>query len=236
VTSGIKLSELFTEILDNPARYSVIYGLLCNFLQEKKASFFETQQKLERHIAAAVQKGKKLKVTRTETVYVGKMAALQKLVLNELNNLVVALRRRHWECDDPEFEEITLMLCDMTKNLLAPLGEKIPEVIPWRSRYDLVRWRRDDYQKPLSHYSVEKPIEFHLVMNNFAQTRMTNSVLSKMDDDNMKIQYYLRNTNSSNVRRQIVYASETMRKAEMHLLNLEGFADGAQSAQPGDIY
>ena len=236
VTSGIKLSELFTEILGNPASYSVIYGLLDSFVEETQASFFETREEVDRYIAAQIREGRRLEITRTETVYVGKMMALQERILDELKNLVIALKRRKTGHAEPEFEEITWMLCDMTKNLLVPLGEKIPEVIPWRTRYDLVRWRRDDYQKPLSHYRAETPLEFCLAMNNFAQTRMTNSIIRQMEDDNMKIQYYLRNTNSSNVRRRIVYASETASGAERHLLNLEGFADAAQSAGPDDFY
>ncbi|GEM_PF-1533661 len=236
VTSGITLSELFTEIVENSGSCPVIYGLLDSFVEETKASFFETREDVDRYIAAAIQSGRKLEVTRTETVYVGKMMALKEQVMEELKNLVIALRRRQTGRAEPEFEEITRMLCDMTENLLVPLREEIPGVIPWRSRYDLVRWRRDDYQKPLSHYAVEAPLEFHLVMNNLAQTRMTNSIITKMDDDNLKMQYYLRNTNSSNVRRRIMYASETAGEVEMHLLNLEGFADASQSARPDDFY
>ena len=73
------------------------------------------------------------------------------------------------------------------------------------------------------------------MMNNITQTQMTNSAISEMDDDKLKMQYYLRNTNSSNVRRRIVYATDSSQPIEMHLLNLEGFADAARSVSPEDF-
>lgn len=70
-------------------------------------------------------------------------------------------------------------------------------------------------------------------MNNIAQTRMINTIISEMNDENQKMQYYLRNT--SNVGRPIVYVSEAELPVEMHLLNLEGFADAAQSVRSEDF-
>jgi hypothetical protein len=65
---------------------------------------------------------------------------------------------------------------------------------------------RDDYQRPIAHYALAEPMAFHLVMNNMAQTQLTSSIIAIMDDEELKMQYYLRHTNSSNLRRRIVYA------------------------------
>ena len=235
VTSEISLSQMFREIVENPSEYPVFHELLDSFDKESEASFFETAEELDQHIAGLVKKGEKVEVTRLAAVYVGKMMSQKEEVLEELKNLVIAIRRRQTGREELEFEEITLMLCNLTKGFLVPLDVEIPEVIEWQSHYDVVRWIRDDYQNPLSHHAVETPLEFHLVMNNFAQTRMTNAIISGIDNDNLKMQYYLRNTNSSNVRRRIVCASETSHLEETHLLNLEGFADLAQLVRPEDF-
>lgn len=236
VTSDIKLSDLFTEMLTGAKAYPWWHGLLRSYDVETRASFFETREDVERHIADTINQGKKVEVTRTETVYVGKMMSRAPEVLDELGRLIIALRRRQTGQEEPEFDEITRMLCDLTKHLLVPLGREVPEVITWRSPYDLVAWRREDYQYPVSHYRLSVPTELHLVMNNFAQTVATNAIISKLEDETMKIQYYLRNTNSSNVRRRIISASDAAQEVEMHLLNLEGFADAARSARPNDFY
>ena len=235
VTSDISLSQMFREIVENPSAYPVFNELLDSFDKESKASYFETAEEVDQYVAELVRKGEKVEVTRLGRVYVGKMMAQKEEVLEELKNLVIAIRRRQTGDEEMEFEEITRMLCNLTKDFLVPLEVEIPEVIEWQSRYDVVRWIRDDYQPPLSHHAVETPLEFHLVMNNIAQTHMTNEIISAMDDDKLNMQYYLRNTNSSNVRRRIVYASETSRSEEMHLLNLEGSADIAQSVRPEDF-
>ena len=235
VTSGITLSELFTEVVNNPSQYPVFYGLLDSFEKDTRATFFETREDVDRYVAALIRGGKKVEVTRLATVYVGRMVMRKNDVLGELKEVIVALRRRQTAETDPEFEQITEMLCDLSKDLLVPLGVDVEGIVERRVPYDLVQWRRDDYQQPVSHYAASAPIVFHLVMNNFTQTRMTNAIISKMDDDNLKMQYYLRNTNSSNIRRQIVHAWDSQRSREMHLLNLEGFADAAHYVQAEDF-
>ncbi|MEK7877103.1 MAG: hypothetical protein AAB325_13030, partial [Pseudomonadota bacterium] len=231
----ITLSELFTEVVNNPSRYPVFYGLLDRFEKDTRATFFETRENLDRSVAALIREGRKVEVTRLATVYVGRMIMSKSDVLRELKEVILALRGRETAESDPGFEQITEMLCDLSKDLLVPLGVDVEEIVERRVPYDLVQWRRDDYQLPLSHYAVSAPIELHLVMNNFVQTRMTNAIIGKMGDENLKMQYYLRNTNSSNIRRQIVYAWDSQRSREMHLLNLEGFADAAHYVQAEDF-
>lgn len=233
VTSGITLSELFADILDAPARYPVFAGLLEQFGEDTRASFFDSREALDAYVARLLGQGKKVEVTRLATVYVGRMIARKDAVLEELKALI--LSRRRMGAVEPEFEDITRLLCDITKDLLVPLGSGVPEIIRHGVPYDLVRWRREDYQRPLAHYRLDAPREFHLVMNNFVQTRMTNAIIAGMEDENFKMQYYLRNTNSSNIRRMIVYASDSVPEVERHLLNLEGFVDAAHSVRPEDF-
>lgn len=235
LTCGVRFSEMFAEIIENPTRYPVFYELLDNFDQESRASFFDTREDLDKHITSLIRDGEKVEVTRLATVYVGKMAARKEEVLEELKTLIIDLKARQSGAKDEEFEEITGMLCDVTKEFLMPMGDDIPEIIEWRSSYDLVQWIRDDYQKPIAQYAASQPIDFHLVMNNIAQTRMTNAVIRDIPDEKLKIQYYLRNTNSSNIRRRVAYASDHTSSDERHLLNLEGFADAAMSVAPEDF-
>ena len=235
LTSGIALSELFEEILGHPSASPILYGLLEGYGDDLKTGFFETPEDVDAHVAALMRDGKKLEVTRLATVYVGKIVARKEEVLEELRLLIVRLRRAQTRREEAEFEEITRILCGLAGNLLVRLGGDVPEVIEWESSYDLVRWRRDDYQRPLAEYAVDTPLKFHLVMNNITQTRATNASISEMDDDTLKMQYYLRHTNSSNVRRWIVYGAEKSQAVGMHLLNLEGFGDTARSVRPEDF-
>ncbi len=234
VTSGITLSRMFEEILAHPDTYPAFGRLLDDFGADTRGSFFDTREDVDRHVAGLIARGEKVEVTRLATVYVGRMVAEKDAVLAERTQLVLALGRAQGR-DDAEFVAITRMLGDLTKNLLVPLGSDIPEVIEHRCRWDLVRWRREDYQYPLAHYRLDAPADFHLVMNNIVQTRMTNAIVARMDDPNLQMQYYLRNTNSSNIRRRIVHAADAAQPEERHLLNLEGFADAVQSARPEDF-
>ena len=209
--------------------------LLESFDQDSRESLFDTREDLDRHVTELVNKGEKVEVTRLATVYVGLMINRKHEVLGELKNLIINVNRKLKTTADQEFESITEMLCDLTNDFLVPIGADIPEVIEWASSYDLVKWIKDDYQRPISQYAVDEPTDFHLVMNNIAQTQMTNVVISEMDDDKLKMQYYLRHTNSSNVRRRIVYAADSSQPIERHLLNLEGFADAARSVSPEDF-
>lgn len=235
LTYGIRLSEMFVEIMENGNKYPVFYELLESFDQDSRESLFDTREDLDRHVTELVNKGEKVEVTRLATVYVGLMINRKHEVLGELKNLIINVNRKLKTTADQEFESITEMLCDLTNDFLVPIGADIPEVIEWASSYDLVKWIKDDYQRPISQYAVDEPTDFHLVMNNIAQTQMTNVVISEMDDDKLKMQYYLRHTNSSNVRRRIVYAADSSQPIERHLLNLEGFADAARSVSPEDF-
>jgi len=235
MTFDIKLSQLFGEIMENPSKYPVFHGLLDGFDRDSRESLFDTREDLDQHVAARVQLGDKVEVTRLATVYVGMMISRKDEILDELKDLIIDLNRRLNGHGKTEFEAITTILCDLSKDFLVPMGADIPEIIEWRSSYDLVRWIRDDYERPIPQYTATEPLEFNLVMNNIAQTRMTNSVTSTINDEKLKMQYYLRHTNSSNIRRRIVYASETAFPVERHLLNLEGFADSARSVSSEDF-
>lgn len=235
VTSQITLSEMFEEVVTNPGTYPVFHQLLEAFDADTRASFFHSRQQLDAHIATLLARGETVEVTRLATVYVAKMISQKDAVLGELERLIVTLHQRRMSVVSLEFQDITHTLAEITKDLLVPLGSDVPEAITVQSRWDLVRWRRDDYQQPLSKCGSKTPMNFDLVMNNIVQTRMTNKIVSTLPDDHMKMQYYLRNTNSSNTRRQIVYASDRPASKTAHLLNLEGFADAAQSVRPGDF-
>jgi len=235
VTDGITISGMFEEILANRDMYPVFHGLLDTFDTDTRASFFETPEQVDAHVAALIVRGEKVEVTRLATVYVARMVVRKNAVLEELKNLVCTLHRRRKGAEAPEFDDITRMLCDITKDLLVPLEPDVPEAIAVRSQWDLVRWRRDDYERSLASYRADAPIDFDLVMNNIVQTRMTNRIVGEMSDDNLKMQYYLRNTNSSNIRRQIAYASDRADTVTAHLLNLEGFADAAHSVRSEDF-
>jgi radical SAM superfamily enzyme YgiQ (UPF0313 family) len=236
VTSGLTLSGLFEEILARPDAYPVFHGLLQRFGEDTRATFFETRADVDRFVAETLARGEKVEVTRLATVYVGKMIARKDEILDELEHLLVDLHRRQTDRDDAGFAAITGLLARLTKDLLVPLEPEVPEAIAHRSRWDLVQWRRDDYQRPLADYAQPEPVELHLVMNNLAQTRMTNAIVGRMSDENLRMQYYLRNTNSSNIRRQIVRASDAERSVDRHLLNLEGFADAAHSVRPDEDF
>lgn len=234
VTHGLTLSGLFAEVTDNPARYPVTSGLLSSYGKEMRASFFETREQLEAHVAASLESSVPLEVTRLETVYVGRMVARKAEVLAELRDLVLQVARDAGVAVDQEFRDITEMLCAMSGHLLVELGAGIADVVEWPTRWDLVQWARDDYQRPLAAYALPVPAGLHLVMNNIVQTRATNAAVAQLDEKS-KMQYYLRNTNSTNVRRRVAYALEPAAPGNVHLLNLEGFADAAQSVRPEDF-
>lgn len=155
---GLKPTRLFDHILDNPDQYPTSNELVAAYVKNYTANMYDSEEELYEFIHSNLDK---FRDDKESLVRIGKSRGLfgylvkyilrdpDKKYLRELADAIIELNGAKSTQEEVDF------LFDLAVTLMIdPFKEFVPD-ITIESQYDIFRWAKDGYSKPLMEYENE---------------------------------------------------------------------------------
>ena len=206
---GIKATDFFKEILDNPELYPTINAASLKYRNKYIENLFETEKELIDYVKRNMDTWSR---NKESVVFLSKVRMMWELfsellfnplgssvVLDDFVNAIVNI----YKGDDPEsFRHLTNHIEDLSNGLIInPLAEYM-ESKSFKSDYDLMVWIEDGYNKPLSDYFINGGKTFNLRLRNPSLIKCLKE--KDIAEGKMNCFNFFRYTNNSQRRRVIL--------------------------------
>jgi hypothetical protein len=202
--------DLYAELFGIPDKYPFMNRISVDYLENVKTKYFDTKEELGNAITKAIRENGSI----NEFSIYRQFFYYQGIVLSQKNKelfvseFVKAARsiygRRGKDSVKDEFGNILDLLANLEPEvIISPLEDANKESVI-RSRYDLVAWAKDNYEKPLLEYGLNEPMDFCLSTRNMDEHRGLYERAEGLDKIEKYLLYFT-TVVSSNMRRFIKY-------------------------------
>lgn len=203
--------EIQDELLGAPEKYEFYNKINTGYVTTVKTKYYSDREQLEEAVAEAIERQGNIddfSISRQFLYYLGTLASSQNKQLF-VTDFVEAARSVYNKKNTnvTGFYPILDTLGNLAKNIIISPIEQTEEEITMDCDYDLVAWAKDDYDKSLAEYRLEKPRLFSLCVRNIASHKELFEQ-GKGWSDVEKYLLYFSTTVSSNMRRFITYTTK----------------------------
>ena len=173
---GIKTTDLFDHMMDNPEKYPVSNELVDAYVENYTSNMFDTEEDLYDYVKSNLES---LRSDKESLLRMGQVRSLfqylvkymlrdpDKQYLSELKSAIVDLDKTEKTKSEADF------LFNLSINLLIdPFKDFYPD-IQMTSEYDVSKWVEEGYSKPLGSYKLKEPKLIDLLCRNSVTVRET---------------------------------------------------------------
>jgi hypothetical protein len=203
-------SDLYDELFGMPDRYPFINRISMDYLENVKTKYFDTKEELGKAITKAIRENgniNEFSIYRQFFRYLGVMLSERnkRLFVAEFAKAARSIFESNTNSSaEDKFSAILDMLTNVEVEIIISPLEDIQQELVERLSYDIVAWAKDNYEKPLSAYRLDKPREFCLSIRNMEEHRNLYAKANGLDEVEKYILYFT-TVVSSNMRRLITY-------------------------------
>lgn len=209
---GITPLDVYDELVTHGDRYPFFSTMASGYMNCIRDLYFKTPEALRGELASYIERHGNVdffNVNKHLQCTMGKVLGIQEkqLLAAEYSTAARALykKKEHESSRDEDFYKILDVLTRLTPEIIITPFERVKKDVLHECSYDLVAWTRDNYERPLSEYSLEKPRLFVFIVRNIDE-HYDFIEQTKGWPEVEKYDFYFNTMVSSNMRRYISYA------------------------------
>ena len=195
-------TDIFNELINNSCEYPLLYKLFDTYIKKIKNSHFTSKEKLRSFLQEMYMSDKRIEPTRAYAVFIGEFVFAQTWpeLIKEYSRAIIRIYRNE-DADSNEFAEITSSVEMLTERLVINPLDEVKEVTEFNDNFDYQIWVENSYDKRLSEYRTDKPLEMKLCVQSYAHIKHLIETGQKLLSDAERIQNFYRHLNTSSVKR-----------------------------------